>query len=151
MSVSLYGSGQTVIQTLGTNAQYSVTYASVSTGGSFASTGLSVTITPQSTTSKIVIYVSGSVYNTTSTGGCITIYRNGTNLSTGGTVSGMMGSPNGATGAGNCIFFDSPASTSALTYTVYAGSTSGTCYFGYDPGMTNSGTVSIVVQEISGS
>ena len=49
MSVSLYGSGNTVIQVV--SANYNTSTSTTST--SYVTTGLSATITPQSTTSKI--------------------------------------------------------------------------------------------------
>ena len=55
MSVSLYGSGQTVIQAVSVTSALNASTSSTT----YVSTGLSASITPQSTTSKILILVSG--------------------------------------------------------------------------------------------
>jgi hypothetical protein len=96
-----------------------------------ASTSHSATITPTSATSKILVLVSGSVYvfgGTSPTIGVTTVYRGSTNLSGSGTAKFMTEtgySSTGDTGAVHMSFLDSPASTSALTYRVYAGVTGG--------------------------
>jgi hypothetical protein len=118
MAVTIRGSGQIVQQ---------VVFASTSTQTSTTSTtyvactGMSATITPSNSSNKILILVSGSLYNSNiSLVSFATIYRNGSNiLNTGGftTFYGNTGNPFyvpcGAT------YLDSPATTSATTYQVY--------------------------------
>jgi hypothetical protein len=84
-----------------------------------ASNTLSVTITPSSSSNKILILVSGCGYG--GSGGVFntTIYKNGSNL-TG--ASGFLRSENGSAVTGfnqSIIYLDSPATTSATTYQVY--------------------------------
>jgi len=95
--------------------------ATTSTSTSYVTTGLSATITPQATSSKILVLVTMPARNQNNTGtGQYTIFR--------GTVAGT--NLFGATGFGNVYgdpisrgvvtgnFLDSPATISAQTYTV---------------------------------
>jgi len=122
MSVSLYGSGQTVIQVV----QGSLTTTFSTTSTSFVSTGLFATITPQSTTSKILIMVSGDGYITSPPASLFTtIYRGATNLASGtnNTFQQLYSSSTASIAAPITMsFIDSPATTSATTYTLYAAS-----------------------------
>jgi hypothetical protein len=93
-------------------------------------TGFNATITPTSSSSKILVQVSTfGVYWTMSYNGCILrILRNGTNIG-GGDTAGNRSSVMGTIGMGNASkpdigmqyawqYLDSPASTSALTYKI---------------------------------
>ena len=119
MSVSLWGNGQTILQVV--NFSTTTTFATTST--TFVSAGLSATITPFATTSKILILVSYSAFNSSlNSGSENTLYRNSTNL--GNATYGMqisysnVGSNNFAYGVG-IQYLDSPATTSATTYGIY--------------------------------
>jgi len=124
MSVSLYGSGQTVIQLV--NSTFTTIQST--TSSTPVSTTLSATITPQSTTSKIYISVS-SVGGQSSSGRAARfyIYRGATQLT-------ITECDDGA----STLYFpicmtwlDSPSTTSATTYTIYfATGGVGTNYFG---------------------
>jgi len=151
MSVSLYGSGNTVIQVVnGTLGGAQVSTASTS----FVTTGLTATITPQSTNSKILIlanlnqcYINSSTYVA-----FYTVYRGASNIAPTGTSNGQsfacVYNSAGAPEMGQpIIYLDSPASTSALTYTIYfATNGGGTAYLN-----ANSGTSTLALLEISGS
>ena len=99
------------------------TASSVSTtSSSYVTTGLSATITPSATTSKILIVVTAAMANsTTSSGTLVTIFKGtvaGTNLF-GATGSGSIYSASGAIEAPYASnFLDSPATISATTYTL---------------------------------
>jgi hypothetical protein len=98
----------------------------VTSSSSFAtgSNTLSVTITPSSASNKILILVSTSIYSGSSNG-YYTIYRGATNL---GTSNGMAASSDGAVGAFynfGINYLDSPSTTSATTYQLYARNTGG--------------------------
>ena len=98
-----------------------------------ALTNLSVTITPASTSNKILILanVHGSGLNGSNAGGAVAIYRNGSILSgANGNTSGNRTRCMGQLASGNgseewivngnaTIFLDNPASTSAQTYQLY--------------------------------
>ena len=85
---------------------------------SFVTTGLTASITPLFSTSKILIIVN-SICSTalTSNYGSYTIYRNSTNL---GGINGFVLINNGGQDASLAMsYLDSPASTSSTTYTTY--------------------------------
>ena len=100
------------------NASYGTTYFST-TSTSFVSTSLALTITPKFATSKILILLQVECYNDTANkGGDLTIYRNSTNL--GSTLLGRMYPISGQLAINIPInYYDSPATTSATTYTLY--------------------------------
>jgi hypothetical protein len=94
-------------------------------------TGLSVSITPSSTNSRILVLVTVSIGTTNNNFGFINLVRGSTNLFLGDAAAGRksvsgMGFP-GAYNIGvmetvSIFFVDSPASASALTYKVQASS-----------------------------
>jgi hypothetical protein len=109
------------------------------TSGSFVSTGLTASITPTSSSNKILALVSLSNNRVSATGVTLqaTIYRNSTNLA--GSGSGTFKNFCNMYGGGTDEFqvnahmsiLDNPATTSATSYTVYLA-----CY-------TGNGTVNI--------
>lgn len=125
------------------------TYSTITltTSTSFVTTGLNATITPKFSTSKILIFVNGVVYtNTNGTFGYYTIFRgtvSGTNLATNGfNILGASSSDLEATSS--MSFLDSPATTSATTYTVGLRAVSGTVYWA-----ANNATTTIQLLEIA--
>jgi hypothetical protein len=93
-------------------------------------TGLSVTITPISTTSKILVSYSLQFSGITDSYGAATVVRNGSIISAGtsatgnqtnittGLATGSSGNWNYKLQTAHYEFLDSPASTSALTYKI---------------------------------
>jgi hypothetical protein len=124
-----------------------ITTQSSSSSSSFVSMGLSASITPLSTSSKILIITSHSSTQVASNQPVdVTIYRNSTNL--GGTfgMTVLYGQSAGTMySSSNMTYLDSPSTTSSTTYTVYARSeTASTFYFG------NGGSPSsIILMEIA--
>ena len=147
MSVSLYGSGNTVIQVV--SANYNTSTSTTST--SYVTTGLSATITPQSTTSKILIMASVPVYVAGApASGLVTVYRGATNLAltSGATQLAFSQNYNNSTNnaANSSLFFlDSPATTSSTTYTIYFSSPQAVSTYVFN----NNNTGSVVLQEIA--
>lgn len=95
----------------------------------FITTGLTVTITPSSATNKILLNVSGGSMDTAGAGQIVaTIYKNGSNLMGSGALATVYGSARVAAPIA-INYLDSPATTSAITYTVYVAASSGSCYF----------------------
>jgi len=145
MSVSLYGSGNTVIQAVSSNLTSSVS----TTSSSYVTTGLAVSITPQSSTSKILILVEGAgACSQTNSGAYYTVYRGATDL---GNTNGFSTIYNNASYSGKfrstlgIAYLDSPSTTSSTTYTVYfKTNTVGTIYVNDD-----STTSTITVLEIA--
>ena len=138
------GVGGKVLQvvTARTNTAFNTTSTSF-----VAVTPLTLNITPSSTSNKVLILVHFTSANstagkTTNT----TIYRDATDLQIGST--GLMGfyNPNADDYKGYSMnYLDSPSSTSALTYQIYAKTDSG----GTAQLMVNTNTASITLMEIS--
>ena len=135
------------------------------TGSGFSQiTGLSVSITPSSTSSKILVMVSLAFGCNTSDRISFTARRGSTNLcnhstSVGNRTAAFFGIvPNSSNDLCNASFstLDSPATTSATTYRVDGRVTSGTAYINAtfndtdSAANTNRGVSSITVMEIAG-
>ena len=92
-------------------------------------TGITLTITPQSNTNKILIFSNLNF----GTDGSVVVYfsiaRNATIVGSGNDASSVIVNPsNAVTATTSFMFLDSPASTSALTYTIQTKVGSGTMY-----------------------
>lgn len=141
-----------VIQVVNTTAQFTSNY--FSTGStSLVSTGATVTITPQFSSSKIFLIANAPCG--TSTSGVTaqyTIYRTSTNLATGTSPSGLATLRNSAGYLDSIVamsFLDSPSTTSSTTYTVYMCVNSGSATFGNCPGQAQSAALSFTAMEIA--
>ena len=116
---------------------------------SFVTTGFSASITPQSTSSKILVICDLSVENDngTTSGSAYAIYRGGSNIYPTGQVNNAnlyVGNTN-IRGRIPMNFMDSPATTSSVTYTIYFEAYAPTAYLNND-----GSTSSITLMEISG-
>jgi hypothetical protein len=119
----------------------------VTSSTSYVTTGITATITPTSTSSKILITISSN-YDTEAAGRqpAWTIYRGSAQL------SGATGFGNGYSAGSRLItsflinFLDTPTTTSATTYTLY-GKTFDTSAVEFN---TQGITSTIVLQEIAG-
>jgi hypothetical protein len=122
--------------------------ASTSTSSStYQSTPLSVSITPKSATSKILILTAGAYADSGgATTACYAIARNGTAQ----TASEVLWyrSAGGSGYTMNITYLDSPATTSATTYAVYIRAISGTVYLGAT-GLGGNTTATITAMEIA--
>jgi hypothetical protein len=99
------------------------------TNTSFAASGITLTITPTSSTSKILITGSVNLYVTASIYNIVTVYRGGvTNLGTNTGFGSIYGNTGDRFGQVSFTYLDSPATTSATTYAVYRRVSSGTGY-----------------------
>ena len=104
------------------------------TSTSFVATALAATITPISTSSKVFVIVAGGAARASS-GNQIytTIYRGATNLGSATRGLSQMGGGGVSTDYTPVLsVFDSPATTSATTYTVYIATSSSTHNFEVD-------------------
>jgi hypothetical protein len=91
------------------------------TSTSYQSTNLSASITPTSSTSKILIIVSSTLYTSSSTYPVsATIFRGATNIASSNS-EGVLFWGEGASAWVKCAstFLDSPSSTSSLTYALH--------------------------------
>jgi hypothetical protein len=123
------GIGSNVVQTVKTDT-FSTTSSSMVTV-----TGLTVTITPTSDTSKVLVILSGIIGHSGSNERMqVNLRRDGTNigLATGGVSGNTMIFYD--TGEYNdqysLVFLDSPATTSAVTYDLQTSTVAGTVQFG---------------------
>jgi hypothetical protein len=113
-----------ILQVVSTTVTAATFSESLATGGvSGTVTGLTATITPSSASSKIFVSASVSV-SAQDTGGVL-LYRDATQIALGDSASNRrrVSSFNGAGGGDNVstvpvIFTDSPATTSAITYSI---------------------------------
>ena len=134
-----------VLQVVGAN---DILTATNTNSTSFTATTLAATITPTSASSKILV---SATFSATQDGGSniqsqVTIYRGATNLRGSGTCLFMYDHPGGNVGfSGTFMFYDSPATTDATTYTVYVKVADASSYFRAVAGMD---TISLM--EIAG-
>jgi hypothetical protein len=116
MSVSFSGSGQVISQVITATLSTGVS----TTGTTYVTSGLTATITPRNSANKILVVVSGggSYANTNGAYGENVLYRNGSQISANGVDWAFYSSA--ATGSNHSyMYLDSPATTSATTYTPY--------------------------------
>lgn len=117
------------------------TFQATTTSGTMSDL-TSVTITPSSSTNKILVRFLAHVEMSSSATCGIRLQRNGTSigLGSGGTVSKIILSQGygGVNGSNMCYeFLDSPGSTSAITYKIQWAVDGGTAY--YNRGVSNVG------------
>jgi hypothetical protein len=126
-------------------------------------TGLSVSITPTSASSKILVLVNvrGTSSNGTAHAGDagIVLVRNSTNIavSTGGSFYNWMGQLSGRNigstavqASASVAFLDSPATTSSITYKIQGLTAGGTLFINRDEDGGNGSVSTITVMEIQG-
>tara|TARA_B100001063_G_scaffold221074_1_gene226456 strand:+ start:18 stop:536 length:519 start_codon:yes stop_codon:yes gene_type:complete len=124
-----------------------VTTANISTASiSFVSTGLSASITPSSTSSKVFVIVSSPSWYIDTNNAYATVFRDSTNIGNGD--YGLMMVYNTANYAPSTMqVMDSPSSTSSLTYSVHfrAVTSGATTYISY----STYGQFTITLMEIA--
>jgi hypothetical protein len=134
------------------------TQLSVGSGGALVTTGISASITPSSSTSKILVM--SNVTNIYSGGGIgmgLAVYRGATQIyihgygQSPGYVGSLYSGTGGVLSFVSFPYLDSPSTTSSTTYSLYWGSYNGTAYINYQGSSTVAGTGSyIVLMEIAG-
>jgi hypothetical protein len=133
-----------IIQVVGANNTMSNTTI---TSTSAVSLGLTASITPKFSTSKIYIM---ATFSMTQDGldnaqSSVYIYRSGSNLRGGGTCLAMYDTPGGDVGFSiPTSFYDSPATTSATSYTIYGSVSNASSQF-----RPRSGTDTIILMEVA--
>ena len=134
----------TVIQVVGANNTMSNTTI---TSTSAVSLGLTASITPKFSTSKIYVMATFSMTQDglDNTQSSVYIYRGATNLRGGGTCLAMYDTPGGNVGFSiPTSFYDSPATTSATSYTIYGSTGNASSQF-----RPIAGTDTIVLMEVA--
>jgi hypothetical protein len=107
-----------------------------------ASTGLTLSITPTSTSSKILVSIMSNVRS--SNDATYTLYRGSTNLASSGSFVQIYGNNNDIRQLMTINYLDSPSTTSATTYTLYFKAGAGTAYINQE----GSKQGQIILQEI---
>ena len=138
-----------IIQVKQTVLPHASTFSSTTT--SMVTTGHAVSITPSSTSNKILLNVTCNLYNASGHNIKVTIVRNHsgiseTDLGT-GTDQGFtqLHTPSSAIGSGGAIvFLDSPSTTNEITYTVKMRVSGGTGYYNIG------GDAVLVAMEVAG-
>jgi len=99
----------------------STSTASTSASGSYVTTGHSATITPTSSTSKILVTVTFTFNNSAGYDSGFTVYRGSTNIAGTNTNFAHGGTYTGGVTefSASIQYLDSPATASSTTYTVY--------------------------------
>ena len=112
---------------------------------SFTDTGLGANITPSSTSSKILITLSGGAITCNNQGRSLVsvIYRDSTILTNSQTRHNSPYDP--FFDVHSITYLDSPSSTSSISYKAYAKQINGSVYFN-----TGDGGVSLTLMEIAG-
>lgn len=142
----------TIIQTVAFRSQIGVSMTTTT----LADTGYGATITPTNSSNKIkVTFACSELRSRGDVGANIDLYRNGTNIVAIFKEIGYSGGAGGTQTTGSIgmgaawSYVDSPASTSALTYQVYARKlTSNAGNVEFLPNSTNSGAITIILEEI---
>ena len=127
----------TVLQVVQAN---SITYGTT-TSSTYQQSNLTVTITPTSSSSKVLVQVQTQIGLAVNNWSDIALYRNNTTNLSGATAgAGIYAGPSSGTfdghGVGIITFLDSPATTSATTYTMFFRS------------RNNSGTVRVILDSM---
>jgi hypothetical protein len=137
------GTGGKVLQVV----QGTETTSVLTSSSSYVTTGLTASITPSSSSNKILIMTTLTVSNRASGGEMMcTLYRDASNIITQGSQDGFNQNFNNAgrqDATAACVYLDSPSSTSSTAYTVYIKAQGGSC-----ESMSEGTTGTIVLMEI---
>jgi len=111
------------VQTMSTNSR---TNRGNNTG-TFYTTGLTLSITPTSTSNRILVLASGDYFLNDSTQGAMAVYRGGSNITNGTYGATYFHNYSGSNfvGSFSIHLVDSPSTTSATTYAIYLARTGG--------------------------
>ena len=117
------------------------------TSTTFVDSGLSASITPKSTSSKVLAIVNiGGWYVTSGSTGRVTVYRDDTTNLGNGTYGLMINENSAEYTAATTQVLDSPSTTSSVEYSVYHHTTGGTSYISW----SSYGHFGITLMEIGG-
>jgi hypothetical protein len=112
----------------------------------YASIGLSASITPSATTSKILVFATvGAILKENNTWAGVQLFRGATGVFTGGSYVSYNGATQANGSSASLMYLDSPATVSATTYEVKVSSLNNASYVQVNAGATNS----IILMEIS--
>ena len=144
LDASLVGGGGKVLQVI--SATDSTQRTTTSTSFVTASNTLAANITPSASSSKVLILVNSTCYNSASGYTYYTIFRDSTNVASNSSVNELT-AQYGISGTNisplSIKFLDSPNTTSQITYQAYMKVQNSTGYFN-----VNGNTGSIILMEI---
>jgi len=108
----------------------STTTQFTSTSSTYATIGLTASITPQSTSSKILVlaHIGGVNKQVSNTGLNLTLYRNGSGLSFFGARVGFDSTANEGNADASCLFLDSPNTVASTTYAIFGASSANSAF-----------------------
>jgi hypothetical protein len=126
----------------------STTTQFTSSSSTYATIGLSASITPQSTSSKILVlaHIGGVNKQSSNTGLNLSLYRNGSGLSFFGARVGFNSTTNETNADASCLFLDSPNTTSSTTYAIFGASSANS---GFALAQHQSANSTIILCEVS--
>jgi hypothetical protein len=100
--------------------QYTSITNNSTTGSAYVAAGLTGTITPTSSTSKILVIVNQNIYSAANSAEpVLTIYRNGADLTAGNGFADVYTGNSDLIMQMPMLYLDSPATTSSTTYAIY--------------------------------
>jgi hypothetical protein len=130
-----------------------VSASSSTSATSYVATALSASITPQGTSSRILVLINGELQvNNASAFGHVTIWRNGTNVAgnDGLCAIGAGASTDSAIQTCSIAYLDSPASSSSVTYKAAMKTQSGSATVGFPGGSVGTDVASLTLVEVNG-
>lgn len=155
MAVQILGNGQLINQVQSVQYSTAQTFTSV-TVGSWQDTGLTLSITPTSASNRILIMMSAvgaPTYTSSNAGMQFRIDRDGTDIS-GVTANNVSSASNGERLTPNVgyMYLDSPATTSAVTYTLQVTAHTGTAtlYLNRNYSQASGFSSTLTLMEVSG-
>jgi hypothetical protein len=130
------GSVLQVVQATGT--------AQISIVGGPTTTGFSASITPTASTSKILVIFNGRLFTSTNGEIKLFVYRGASSVQNMSTIYSNAGS---VAGTGAMVVYDSPATTSSTTYTMYMQNSNATGYINVNG--SSDGTYTLTLMEVA--
>jgi len=118
--------------------------AQISIIGGPTSTGFSASITPKFSTSKILVIFNGRLYTSTNGEIKLFVYRGASSLQNMATI---YSNASNIAGVGTMVVYDSPATTSSTTYTMYMQNSNATGYINVNG--SADGTYTLTLMEIA--
>lgn len=114
-----------------------ITSESGTTSSTFLATGASLSITPSSTSSDILIMISGGAQNDTANGGVsVAIYKDGSGLYQDDLNTVLQYGDSNQVNGFSLNYLDSPSTTSSVTYQIYWAKYNNGNAFVNDPSIT---------------
>jgi len=150
MAVTIRGSGQIIVQIVQT--AYSTVDSTTSVTPTMANTGCTATITPTSSSNRVLAMLSMATYHASASQNMAARIMRGSSAAFSGITGDFWASVGGGIASNiNIQWLDSPATTSATTYTAqFSVGGGGTGQLNKDFFNNNNGVTYLTLMEISG-